>query len=90
MDAWGVTPSESAVDGASLGIEVFTITLGSVVMSFCCCGISPVEAGISEMFRVTGVSKDVGVLALTNLGDFDPVKRVCFVRNGFTSRVNDG
>ena len=88
-DVWGVTPSELAVDRASLGIGVFTVTLGSVVMSFCGCGISSVEAGIPEMFGVTGVSEDVRVLAPTKLGDFDPVKRVRFVRNSFVSRVND-
>ncbi len=59
-------------------------------MSFCCCGISSVEAGIPEMFGVTGVSEDVGVLAPTNLGDFDLVKRVLLVRNGFAFGVNDG
>ena len=59
-------------------------------MSFCYCGISSVEAGMPEMFGVTGVSEDVGVLAPTNLGDFDPVKRVRFVQNGFASGVNDG
>ena len=58
-------------------------------MSFYCCGISPVEVEIPEMFGVTGVSEDVGVLAPTNLGDFDPVKRVRFVHNGFVSGVND-
>ena len=73
-DVWGITPSESAVDVAGSGIEVFTVTLGSVVMSFCGCGISSVEVGIPEMFGVTGVSDVVGTLVLTLTGDLEPVK----------------
>ena len=42
------------------------------------------------MFGVIEVSEDVGVLAPTNLGDFDLVKRVHFFWNSFGSRVNDG
>ena len=59
-DVWGVTPSKSAVDGAGLGLEVFTITLGSVLMSSCGRRTSSIKAGVPEMVGVTGVPEDVG------------------------------
>ena len=85
----GVTPSESAVDGVGLGVEVFTVTLGSVLMSSCDCGTSSIKAWIPEMVGVTVVFEDVGTQVPSKPGDFDPVKRVRFVQNSFVSRVKD-
>ena len=74
IDVGGVTPFESALDGASLGIEVFTITLGLVLMSSRNCGTSSIEAGIPEIVGVTRVSEDVETQVSNKLGDIDPVK----------------
>ena len=69
---------------------MFTVTLGSVLLSSCGYGTSSVEAGIPEMFGVTGVSDGIGTLVLTLPGDFEPFKRVRFVRNSFDSGDKDG
>ena len=42
------------------------------------------------MFGVTGISNVVGTLVLTLIGDFEPVKRVHFVRTVFGSGDKDG
>ena len=89
-DVWGITPSESVVDGADSGIEVFTLTLGSVLLSSSGYGTSSVKAGVPEIFGVTGVSEGVGTLVRTRPGDFELVKRVCFVRNSFDFGDKDG
>ena len=42
------------------------------------------------MFGVTRISDVVGTLVLTLIGDFEPVKRVRFVRTVFDSGDKDG
>jgi len=68
------TPSESTLDGASSVIEVFTITLGSVLMSSCNCGTSFVKVGIPEMVGVTRVLEDVETQVSNKPIDFDLIK----------------
>ena len=69
-----MTPSKSALGGVVSGIEVSTVTLGSVLMSSCNCGTSFVKADVPEIIGVTGVSEDVETQVSNKLGDFDPVK----------------
>ena len=69
-----LTPSEPVLDGIGLGIDVFTITVGSVLVSSCNYGTSSVEARIPKIVGVTGVSEDVETQVSNKPGDFDPVK----------------
>ena len=85
-----MTPFESILDGFGSGIYVFSVTLGSVLMSSCNCGTSSVEVGIPEIVGVTGVSEDVETQVSSKPRDFDPVKQDCLAQNGFISRVKDG
>ena len=89
-DVLGTTLSEPVTDETGLVTHVFTLELGSVILSLGSCRTSCVEAGIPEMFGVTGVSDGVGTLVPTLPGDFEPIKRVCFVRNSFDSGDKDG
>ena len=70
--------------------HVFTLKLGSVILSLGNCRNSCTEAGIPEMFGVTRISEVVGTTVLTLPGDLDPVKRVCFARSGFDSGDKNG
>ena len=62
---------------------------GSVLLSSSGCRTSSTRAWIPEMLGVTGVSEGVGIFVPTRLGDFEPVKRVHFVRNNFVSSEKD-
>ena len=73
-DVGGVTPSESAPGGAVSGIEVSTVTLGSVIMSSYNCGTSSVKVDVPEIIGVTVVSDDVETQVSNKSGEFNSIK----------------
>jgi len=89
-DVWGITLYEPITDETGSVAKVFTLKLGSVILSLGDCRTSSIEARIPEMFGVTGISEVVGTLVLTLPGDLEPVKRVCFVHSSFDSGDKDG
>jgi len=89
-DVLGTTLSAPVTDETGSVTHVFTLKLGSVILSLGNCRTSSVEAGIPEMFGVTRISEVVGTIVLTLPGDLDLVKRVRFSRSGFDSGDKDG
>jgi len=89
-DVLGTTLSEPVTDETGSETHVFTLKLGSAILSLGNCRTSSVEVGIPEIFGVTGISEVVRTLVLTLPRDLDSVKRVRFARSGFDSGDKDG